>query len=470
MCFTTNSLPRSLSFALLNAVLGAVLAAQTPPVQTPPGQTQRGQTPPAAPGSATNGPASNGTGATGSNPTGAQLPPAGASPAALQPRQAGAVTVQPLTDDALMEAPQSLTAPVRTNRLGQTVLSPRISSITRVANSMPHQLTGIGLVTGLPGTGSNDKGTRQALINYIKRHDLNLNLTDVTNGSTALVALTCNLPPFAKEGTELDVKIEVVGDALSLRGGQLMRAELKGVDGKAYISAQGAIVVAGFTAKGKNSGVDKNPSATGHLLNGGIVIQEEHTSFFSESGALELRLLNPSPYNSSSVAAGIKTALAGTKIRVTPVDPSLVRLELPEENLTNEYAMKVLGLIGNVRVAVENPTKVTIDQVSGTILAGEGVMISPCVVGLSELTISIVEEDFVSQPNAFSQGETAGVNRTRVETDETSTELQPIGGGGATVSDLLQNLKALGLTPAQLVSVFTALDQGGFLHATLEVR
>ncbi|MFT7535080.1 MAG: flagellar P-ring protein precursor FlgI [Hyphomicrobiaceae bacterium] len=459
MCFTTNLLTRSLSVALLSAVI----ATQSP----------IGQTPPAAPGgAATTGAASNGA-ASGSAATsrinGSQLPPAGASASRSLQRTAGPFIVQDLTTAATSQ--QDPIAPVRTNRLGQTVLSPRISSITRVANSMPHQLTGIGLVTGLiQGNGSNDRGTRQALINYIKRHDLNLDITDVTNGSTALVALTCNLPPFAKQGMELDVKVEVVGDALSLRGGQLMRAALKGVDGKEYISAQGAIIVAGFSVKGKNADVNKNPSATGHLLNGGLVIREEHTSFFSESGALELRLLNPSPYNSSSVAAGIKTALAGTNILVSPVDPSLVRLELPDEQRTNEYAMKVLGLIGNVRVAVENPTKVTIDQVSGTVLAGEGVMISPCVVGLSELTISIVEEDFVSQPNPLAQGTTERVGRSRIETDETSTELQPIGGGGATVSDLLQNLKALGLTPAQLVSVFTALDQGGFLHATLEIH
>ena len=50
-----------------------------------------------------------------------------------------------------------------------------------------------------------------------------------------------------------------------------------------------------------------------------------------------------------------------------------------------------------------------------------------------------------------------------------STELKKVG-GGATVAELLDNLKTLGLTPAQLVSVFQALDQGGFLHATLEVR
>ena len=335
---------------------------------------------------------------------------------------------------------------------------------------MPHMLTGVGLVTGLALTGSSDRGTRQALLNYIKQHDLNLTINDVINGSTALVALTCELPPFAKIGQTLDVKVEVVGDATSLRGGELMLAELKGVDGRGYVAVQGPVVVAGFSAEGQNGSVMKNPPASGHVLNRARVIREEQSSFFSESGALELQLLNPTPFNSSSVAAGISAALAGMQISVAAVDPSLVRLELPDENRTSEYAMLVLGLIGNVRVAVENPTKVTIDQVSGTVLAGEGVLISPCVVGLSELTISIVEEDFVSQPNALAQGQTERVGRTRGETDETSTELQPIGGGGATVSDLLQNLKALGLTPAQLVSVFTALDQGGFLHATLEVR
>jgi flagellar basal body P-ring protein FlgI len=38
------------------------------------------------------------------------------------------------------------------------------------------------------------------------------------------------------------------------------------------------------------------------------------------------------------------------------------------------------------------------------------------------------------------------------------------------VSDLLSNLKTLGLTPVQLIQVFQSLDQGGFLQATLEVR
>jgi flagellar P-ring protein precursor FlgI len=265
------------------------------------------------------------------------------------------------------------------------------------------------------------------------------------------------------------VKVEVISDAKSLRGGELLRAELKGVDAQTYVVAQGALVVAGVSVSGQNSKEDKNPSGTAWLTNGGLVVREENSSFFSESGALELALMNPGTFNAASIAAGARTALHGSDVRVSAVDSSLVRIELPENDRTNENAVRILNLIGEVRVVVENPTKILIDQVSGTVLAGEGVLISPCVVGLSELTIAVVEEPIASQPNPFGQGTTERLGRTRVEMQVNNTDLKKVG-GGATVSDLLQNLKVLGLTPAQLVSVFQALDQGGFLHATLEVR
>ena len=62
------------------------------------------------------------------------------------------------------------------------------------------------------------------------------------------------------------------------------------------------------------------------------------------------------------------------------------------------------------------------------------------------------------------------VGRTRVEVQQNASELGALGGGGATVADLLQNLKALGLKPHQLVNVFTNLKKHGFLQADLEVR
>jgi flagellar P-ring protein precursor FlgI len=371
---------------------------------------------------------------------------------------AGDAPVKPLQEIAVRQASD-----------GETILSPRIRSVTRLHNSMPHQLVGIGVVTGLAKTGSSDRGTRQAILNVIRQLGLNLTIADVVGGSTALVSISCSLPPFAKQGQLMDVKVQAISDCSSLRGGELLRAELKGVDGQTYIVAQGGLIVPGFSAKGRDAQVDNNPSLSGWVTNGGVVIREENTQFFSESGALELQVLNPTPYNASSIAAGIASALDGSNAKVAAVDQGLVRIELPDAERTNENAIRILNLVGNVRVQVENPAKVIIDQASGTVLAGEGVLISPCVVGLSDLTITIVEEDQVSQPNPFGQGNTERVARTRIEAQQTNTELKKMG-GGATVSDLLTNLKTLGLTPAQLIQVFQVLEQGGFLHATLEVR
>jgi flagellar P-ring protein precursor FlgI len=358
---------------------------------------------------------------------------------------------------------------VRQNNAGETILMPRIRNVTRLHNSMPHQLIGIGVVTGLPKTGSSDRGTRQAILNVVRQLGINLTMADVVGGSTALVSLSCSLPPFGKQGQLMDVKVEAISDAESLRGGELLRAELRGVDGRTYVVAQGPVVTAGFAASGQAASVKVNPSTTGWVPNGGIVVLEENTQFFSESGALELQVLNPSPFNATSIAAGIATALEGTAAKVSAVDPALVRIELTDADRTNENALRLLNLVGSVRVQVENPAKVIIDQASGTVLAGEGVLISPCVVGLSDLTITIVEEEQVSQPNPFAEGSTERVSRTRIEATTTNTELKKLG-GGATVSDLLSNLKTLGLTPVQLIQVFQSLDQGGFLQATLEVR
>ena len=200
------------------------------------------------------------------------------------------------------------------------------------------------------------------------------------------------------------------------------------------------------------------------------MIDSVATSLLTESGHLDLRLSDPSPFNASSVASGVETALKGTGVTVKAVNPAIVRIEMPVAMRDDTTAMQLVKLAGEVRVAVENPCKVVIDQANGTLIAGEGVLISPCLVTVEDLTIAIVEEEFVSQPNPFSDGTSERVGRTRVEVQRNASELGALGGGGATVTDLMQNLKALGLKPHQLINVFTMLKMSGFLHADLEVR
>jgi flagellar P-ring protein FlgI len=354
---------------------------------------------------------------------------------------------------------------------GPQILEPRIRNITRLHNSMPQALIGVGIVTGLQNTGSSDRGTRQALLNLIRREGLNLTLNDVIGGSTSLVSVTCTLPPFAKVGQQLDCKVEVLGDASSLRGGQLLRTTLRAVNGDVYAIAQGAVITGGVSAQGNNSRVTQNITTTGWANNAAQVVKDLESSFFSESGDLELELLNPTPLNAASVAQGIRRILTEPDITVTPVDSALVRIQLPDNQRTNEHAIDILNRIGEARVQVENPAKVVIDQASGTVIVGEGVLISPCVVGVSDVTIAVIEDEAVSQPNPFGKGDTTRVGRTRIEVNTDNKDLKAVGGGAAaTVADLLQNLKTLGLTPPHLVAVFQALENAGYLHAELEVR
>lgn len=357
------------------------------------------------------------------------------------------------------------------NAVGETVLSPRIKQVTRLHNTLPHKLTGIGIVTGLTkSNGASDRASRLAMLNMIRQNGLNVAIQDVVGGSTTLVMLSCELPPFAKIGTELDVHVSSITDSVSLRGGYLQRSELRGVDNELYVVASGPLTAPGFVVGNDQAKVEKNAtSVTADLVGQGLVVRENPSSYYSESGAIEFRLNNPTPFNAMSVGKGIERALEGTAAKVSVVDMTLVRIELPEELRTEGNANELVSFVGEVRVPVENPAKIVIDQAAGTVLAGEGVLISPCVVGLSDITVAVTTDTDVSQPNPLSTGTTERVDRSNVEVTEHSQELRQIS-GGATVADLLANLKALGMKPSQLVNVFVTLHKAGFLHAELEVR
>ena len=359
-----------------------------------------------------------------------------------------------------------------------TVLRPTIRSITRLQN-LDIPLEGHGLVTGLNATGSSGRINRVGIANFLRRWDLDAVPADLSNGAVAVVRVHATLRPFAKMGQRIDIYVSNIGDSTSLRGGDLILTDLTEVGensrpGQVWVAAVGPITVSGISAGGRTARVTVNHPTTGVISRGGQVLYNRDSSFFSENGDLELLLLNPSVGTATSIASGIRRVLDGTGFQVKAVDESMVRIMFPEEQQTDETAMRIIDLIANVRVAVENPSKVIADETTGMVIAGGGVMISPCVVALSDLTISVISEEEVVQPfPGFNRGTTEIVDRTHIElqtqnTNPVAVDLTPL--DGATVTDLLANLQALKLTPQQLITVFQALSNGGFLHAELETR
>ena len=92
-------------------------------------------------------------------------------------------------------------------------------------------LIGYGLVVGLNGTGDtlqNSPFTQQALQTMLERLGVNTRGANVNTKNIAAVMVTANLPPFAAQGTRIDVTVSALGDAKSLQGGTLLVTPLLG--------------------------------------------------------------------------------------------------------------------------------------------------------------------------------------------------------------------------------------------------
>ena len=112
--------------------------------------------------------------------------------------------------------------------------NPRIKDIADVEGVRDNQLVGYGLVVGLDGSGDtlrNAVFTRQALNSMLERFNINVREADLRTGNVAAVIVTAELPPFAMQGSRVDVTVSALGDADSLQGGVLIATPLSHLEG-----------------------------------------------------------------------------------------------------------------------------------------------------------------------------------------------------------------------------------------------
>jgi flagellar P-ring protein precursor FlgI len=112
---------------------------------------------------------------------------------------------------------------------------------------------------------------------------------------------------------------------------------------------------------------------------------------------------------------------------------------------------------------------VVINERTGTIVFSENVRLSSVAITHGNLIVSTIESPEISQPGAFSEGQTAAVPRTSVDVVEQGTSVNVIDQTG-TVADLAASLNALGVSPRDLSSIFQMLKESGALHAELEIK
>jgi flagellar P-ring protein precursor FlgI len=347
----------------------------------------------------------------------------------------------------------------------------RIKDMGKIAGWRENALTGYGLVTGLAGTGDSgrSKTARQSLANMLSRFDIAVSADEIQSRNVATVMITASLPPFAREGDQLDISVSSVGDARSLVGGTLMAAPLKGPDGRVYALGQGAVTVGGYRYDMNGNVVQLNHPTVGAVPNGATIELGVTNKLLSERNTITFVLAEPDFTTASRIAAAINAQI-GSEV-ADASDPAGIEIRVPEAR--RKRLTDFLTLVENVRVEPDRRAKVVINERTGTVVSGGDVRISRVAISQGDLKVSIVTDNAVSQPDLLVQpGEsirTAAVSNSRVSVEE-RRETGYVAPNNATVADLVQALTRIKTNTRDIISILRAVKAAGALHAELIVQ
>ena len=343
----------------------------------------------------------------------------------------------------------------------------RIKDLAAVEGVRANQILGYGIVVGLNGTGdtlNNAPFTKQSLTAMLERLGVNTRGANMRTANVAAVMVTANLPPFATQGTRLDVTVSALGDAKSLQGGTLLATPLLGADGEVYAVSQGSVAIAGFSAEGEASKITRGVPTVGRIANGGLV-EREIDFALNKLKTLRLSLRNPDLTTARRMAAAINDFLGGDAAE--PTDPSTVVLQIPPRFQGN--MIRMLTDIEQLKIEPDQLARIVIDERSGIIVMGKDVRVSTVAVAQGNLTVTITEQPQVSQPNPLARGQTVVTPRSNVKVDTEGGNKLALVRESVTLAELVDGLNALGIGPRDLISILQAIKTAGALQAEIEV-
>jgi len=362
--------------------------------------------------------------------------------------------------------------------LVNTAQADRVKDLTNVGGVRGNQLVGYGLVVGLAGTGDGKDPTftGQSLKAILESLGVTTNPYDdydlqqsrgrpIQVDNVAAVMVTATLPPFAKPGQVVDVNVAALGTATSLRGGNLVMTELRGIDGQTYAVAQGSLTVTGVMEEQNGTSIQIGIPTSGRIPDGATVERQVDNSF-DKSDHL---IFNVNSNDFSTTAAitekinevfgeGTAFAMDGVSLAVrAPVGLS--------------ERVSFVGMIENLDVEPGIPAaKVVINSRTGTVVINQQVKISAAAVSHGTVNVSVSTLNEVSQPGPFSGegGETQDVANSSIEVSEDT-----LGAGliNETVDlrDIVDAINQSGASTTSLIAILEALKSAGSLKAELVV-
>ena len=341
----------------------------------------------------------------------------------------------------------------------------RVKDVASLDGYQPTPLLGYGLVVGLNKTGDKRQTvfTAQSLASMLEKLGVGVDGSSIKIENTAAVLVTAELPPFARQGARLDVTAASVGDARSLQGGILLATALRGPDGATYALAQGALSIGGFGGGRAGNSVQVNHLTVGRVPGGGLVEANQRTAI---KAADEILLsLREADYGTAHRLADVISVELGDAA-AKAVDPATVSVKVPA--VYRDSVPDLIARIEPLRVDVDTPARVVINERTGTVVIGSDVRIGRAAVAHGNLSVRISTKFDVSQPNPMGLGQTTVVPQQNVDVSEGASQLVALD-EGVTLDAVVRALNGLGATPRDIIAIMQALKAAGALRAELVI-
>lgn len=353
-----------------------------------------------------------------------------------------------------------------TPAMAQEVL---IRDLGRFAQDREIQLSGVGLVMGLTGTGDNprNQATRRALSNALSRMNFTVDEGEIQSRNVALVAVTATLPSTVHAGDRIDVAVSTVGDARSLAGGQLVRASLAGPDGREYAIAQGPLVVGGFREDSSLNREQRNFPGAAVAPGAGTVQVSLSPAPATPEGDLVFVLKHPDVTTAERVSGAINASLGPGSAQVQDRASVLIRG-------AGRNPFQLAAFVENLGVQAPELSRIVISERSGTVVAGGAVRISSVVISQGDIRVSVEAVNEASQPGLYAGRGGEGVRslvvtNTRLAVGPEREDAMAVF-PSSTVADLVQGLRDAKVDTRGMISILQAMKAAGALHADIVVQ
>ena len=357
-----------------------------------------------------------------------------------------------------------------------SALADRIKDLTTVAAMRTNQLIGYGLVVGLQGTGdgSDVSFTAQSMKTLLNRLGVSLEgpLSDFETATSAgkidiknvaAVMVTAELPGFAKPGQKIDINVSTIGKASNLRGGTLLLSSLRGVDGEIYALAQGSLTATGIDAQAAGSKVAIGVPTAARVPSGATVERMVENPF-DKADRIVLNVRESDFTTTNAIVNAINGRFGNDVARA--LDGVSITLQAPID-LTQRVAF--MSMVENMDVMPGEPTaRVVVNAKTGTVVISRNVRVTAAAVTHGTISVSIAATNEISQPGAFSQGQTAAVQNAEVNVSESNKPMfmfQP----GVDLRQIVDAVNQVGASPSSLIAILEALKSSGSLRAELIV-